>query len=340
MDDETSPIDLAMAAGRFSGAAAIAPTTTRAAAAQRQLAAIWDAFRHDAGSGPVGREHLAPTGLIDTDDPRRDGLLLWLAGHADPLLAEAATIAARAVGAVHRFDADQLDLLAAAVELMPRAPDNRSVTKVLAWLKAYLDVLRGDERFAESEAERLELSFPTGRIETVRAAAPGGCWAANLALQIHPVARLIPPGTLSRVQFRLDLEAADRAEALAEYWSRGLQRGETELFFVHRELARGSAALAGLSKNARARDVWALLVGLGALSRARFARALSLSRAGAALIAQQLVEAGLARIEHGKVLPAQPEFDSGRPLDGRLAVAAAAVDAAMESLDKLLNARR
>lgn len=106
----------------------------------------------------------------------------------------------------------------------------------------------------------------------------------------------LPAGLLSRELFRLDLDPQERRSALYVNWSRAVERELAALVDAHRALARGEAALAGLSKNARARDAWALIIGFVDVRRSQLMRMLDLSRAGAWLIVGQLAETGLVRV--------------------------------------------
>jgi hypothetical protein len=128
------------------------------------------------------------------------------------------------------------------------------------------------------------ITLSDARFSRYRTANPGACWAANLALKARGPAMAIPilPGVLSRALFRLDLDEEERAKALRSKWLRALEHADATLFEADRELDRGAAALAGLSKYARAGEAWLLVVGFGGLSRAQLVRALGLSRGGAA----------------------------------------------------------
>jgi hypothetical protein len=336
--DEVSLNDVALLAGRIGGALAMAPPGTVAASAQRQLSVIWEVFRRDAGTPDVGREHHVSSDLLVTDDPRRDGLLLWLADHARAPLADAAALTVKLVSARRRFDADQQAMLSAALDLQPPLPDTMTVTAITDWLLACAAALRVDARFAETSGEAFALALPRGRYDGFRAAEPGGCWAANLAIAARTVGLPIPPGSLSRMMLRLDLEPEDRAAMLIPDWHRGLERADHTLFATHRELVRGATALAGLSKNARARDAWSLIVGLGSPTRAQLTRALDLSRGGGALVVRHLVEAGLVLAhDNGRLMPREDIHRSERQPIGGLALATQELDAAMEDIERLLR---
>lgn len=335
------PGDLALAAGRLAGASAMAPEATRVAAAGRRLQAVWGVFLRDAGAGEVGPEHHAHEGgLLASLDPRRDRVLLWLMNHAPPSLGEAATLAARAVGAARSLPAEDLELLAAAVNLLPPPPDVLTIAEIESWLGSYAARLREDVRFAEHSGEGYALPLPDGAYQTWRAPDPAGCWAANLALQARPLPASvpIPPGILSHALLRLDLESAERIAAMYENWMAGVRHEAAALFDVHRELARGEGVLASLSKNARARDAWALVVGFGQITRPQLMRMLGLSRAGAWFLAGQLAEAGLVQVgRDGRIAPVPRGSEMAPARLGPVTRAAGEVDTAIADIDRLLS---
>jgi hypothetical protein len=334
--DQAFLADLALVSGRLAGAWAMAPQTTRVAAAGRHLQAVWDTFLRDAGMGDVGPDHCVHAGGVLTSlDPRRDGVLLWLMNHAPPSLGEAATLAARAVGAARSLPAEDLELLAAAVDFLPPAPDYPTITEAESWLRAYAARLREDVRFAECVGQGYTLPLRDGRYHTWRASEPADCWAANLALQTRPllVSAPIPPGILSRELLRLDLNPAERTAALHKSWVAGIRRAEAALFDVNRELARGESVLASLSKNARARDAWALVVSFGQISRPQLMRALDLSRAGAWFVAGQLAGADLVMVDReSRLTSVVPGREMGTDLLPSITQAAGEVDAAVAKL--------
>lgn len=335
------PADLALAAGCLAGAWAMAPQASRAAAIARRLQAMWDVFQRDAGRGEMGPDHRAlEEGVLASFDPRRGGVLLWLANHAAAPLAEAATLAARAVGAAGGLAAEDLDVLGAAVALLPPTPQDLTMAAIEGWIDTYCARLREDVRFAESAGEGYALQVPGRRYEGWRAAVPAGCWAANLALQARPspASLSVPPGILSRALLRLDLDPQERTAALHESWMVGIRHEEAALFDVHRELGRGQGVLVGLSKNARARDAWALVVGFGQISRPQLMRMLELSRAGAWLVAGQLADAGLVRVDRGgRIAPASPDGETKAHTLRPTIQAAGEVDTAIADIDRLLS---
>lgn len=331
---------VAHAAGRLAGATSMASLETRSAALLRQLCAVWETYLRDAGAGDVGREHRPKSfGLFKTMDPRRDGILLWLADHAGPALADSAAAAVRAIRAKQRLEAEALDALAIALELMPAAPDKLSATETFDWLWAYVERLKREPDFAETSGELVEIAVSTMRVSTYRSATPGACWAANLALAARtPTALLtIPPGTLSRLLFRLDTDRDEQRDALASDWLRGLERSDMALWKADRDLRRGSDHLVRRSKHARGRQAWALIVASGGVSRVQLTRALGLTRGGASIVIRQLTEAGLVRLSVDNHIDQADETKPiPAPLDSRLASAAEVVDEALADIDRVL----
>ena len=103
----------------------------------------------------------------------------------------------------------------------------------------------------------------------------------------------------------------------------------------------GRDALAGLSRNARAAESWALVVAFGPIRRTQIARGVGLSRAGADIQARALATTGLVELVPGGLvtpaLPGSPPLPSA-PLDyGPLSAAAADLDLAMAEIDHLLS---
>jgi|GEM_PF-4316756 len=293
------PANLALAVGRLAGAFEMAPDATRAAAAVRRLQVAWDTYLRDAEAGDAGPEHgVAEGSLLASHDPRRDGVLLWLASHGAPPIATAAQLAVQAVCAERRLPAVDLELLAIAVDRLPPVLDAPTMADIHTWIWSYVDALWQDPQFAEEKGETYVLACPGHRYEGWRSAEPSGCWAANLALTSRQMVSGIPlpAGLLSREIFRLDLDLQERQVALYANWRHAVEREQAAVFDVHRALAKGEAALAGLSKNARARDGWALIVAFVDVRRSQLMRILDLSRAGAWLIVGQLADSELVHV--------------------------------------------
>ena len=345
----------AQAAWRFAGA------ELRRASALATVSAAWDIYRRDAGADDVGPAHettLAAAQLLSTDDPRRDGVLLWLADHAVPAIAEAAATLARMVGATRRFGTEDQDLLDAArdalaipaatpgpigrVVLTAGLSDNL-VLEPFRILVAAVDRLRGDAGFLEGEGTQVRHVLPGGTLSRYVPAERAGCWALNLALLAQggqSAGAPAPPGLVSRALFRRDLEPEEIATYLHEdaraAWNNAFER----ITGLELELARGRSALAHLSRNARARDAWLAVAALGACTRTQLARALGLSRAGADIQAHALAKAGLGTLTAGgRIVWAHRRSAEAAPetLDqGPLGEAISAVDAELAEIDRLL----
>jgi hypothetical protein len=351
---------LGYALGRLAGATRFASPEIRKVAALATVSDAWRAYRRDAGAGDVGPAHEASAdsmSILLTDDPRRDAVVLWLAAHGVPAIADAATTVVRMVKATRGFDADALALLNAAQEAVAHAPAGGPLTQScgladlgpdhplqgLAWATAAVDILITTADFAEAPGHDAILTLPTRSMRHYVASEPAGCWALNLAL----VARGVMPsvtGIIPRRAFRLDLEDVERSTALIDYSNHAALASFTKLERVETMLGRGRDALAGLSRNARARDAWGLIVAVGPLRRIQLARALVLSRAGADIQADALARAGLVTlVTGGRIQLAQRQLLVEQPaiLDyGPLALATADLDASMADIDRLLERSR
>lgn len=349
----------AQAAWRFAGA------DLRRASALATVSAAWDVFRRDAGAGDVGPAREIATAeaqLLFTEDPRRDAVLLWLADHGAPAIAEAAAILARMVGSTRRFDAEDRALLEAALEAAREALAHPitavcPIAKVVAAgvrsenvaldplriLAATIDRLRGDASFLEGSGDAVRLALPRGTLTHYVAAAPAGCWALNLALLgagAHAPGLPLPPGMVSRATFRSDLEPEEIAGRVVENAAAGWSGAYDRLSWLEPELTRGRDSLAYLSRNARTRDAWLVIAALGACTRAQLARALGLSRAGADIQARVLAEAELVTLAAGgQIAWTRPRSIEAvpKPLDqGPLGKALLAIDADLAEIDRLL----
>ncbi len=326
-----------------------------------QISAAWDVFRRDAGPGDVGREHqpaLGSTGVTCTEDPRRDSVLLWLADHGVPAIAEAAGLIARMVQAKRRFDSEEQDLLQAARDALVAGParggsisrllpeDDAIHDDILAQLRtvaAGVDRLRRGAAFLEATGADVRHALPRGGFSHYVPAEPGAAWALNLALlaQGSPFSTAPPPpGLISRAVFREDVEPEDLAADLSAGAASALANAYGVFESIDAELSRGRGVLEYLSRNARAGDAWAMVAALRLTSRRQLARALSLSRGGADIQARTLAEAGLVTLNPGGGIAWQ-KVSSGRRRPTRLedspiSAAAAELDATMADIDRLL----
>ena len=302
----------AYALGRWQATWRFASPELRRAVSLAQISAAWDIFLRDAGPGDVGPAHEAPessTALLTSDDPRRDGVLLWLADYGAPVIAEAAALVAHSVGASRGFGAEEQDLLDAARNvpaetarpgaiarlLPPLRADAEHAMAPLRAIAATVDQLRGDPAFVESTGDQVHHLLPGGAFSHYVPAPPAAAWALNLALLARsaPLAGTMAcPALISRQLFRA-FEPDEIAAALVEGVTAALETGHGLFERIEPELARGREALARMSRNSRTRDAWLLVVALGGMSRAQLARALGLSRAGADIQAHALAEAEL-----------------------------------------------
>ncbi len=351
---------LGYALGRLAGAIRFASPEIRTVASLATVADAWRAYRRDAGIGDVGPAHQPSTDALSillTDDPRRDAVVLWLAAHGEPAIADAATVVVRMVNATRGFETDALALLNAAQDAVTQAVADGPLAGAcglayvgldhplhgLARAAAAVDLLIRAPDFAEGAGHEALLSLPSRSIRHYIASEPAGCWALNLVL----VARgIVPPvtGIIPRTVFRLDLADAERATALVAHSNREALAAFTNFERMESVLGRGRDALVGLSRNARAFQAWTLLVALGPTTRKQLTHALGLSRAGADIQARALAAAGLAVLGTGGLvtpaLPVSPPSPSASLDHGPLCAAAADLDIAMAQIDRLLTRAR
>lgn len=359
MTQQLDVVDYAHAYGSARAAWRFATPDLRRAVALALIAEAWAVFRRDAGAGEVGPAHqprVTSTPLLFSDDPRRSGLLVWLGSHAGPDVAAAALTLARMVDASDLFGTAEQALLGAAIDAIPAcggppgpleqlivgsAPTANPVLEPLRQLAAVVDRLRCHADFTEGSGAAVHLALLRGTISRIVADDPAGCWALNLALAAMPAAPLSPPGLVSRIVFRRDLDDSDIAISLVDGASAAWRGIYHQLLRLEPELARGSMRLMHLSRNARARDAWLLVAALGGCTRSQLARGLGLSRAGADIQAHALADAGLVTLESGSrviwqhpstSVAAAPGLD-----DGPLGSAIADLDASMAAVERLLG---
>ena len=314
---------LSYALGRLAGATRFAPPEMRRIRSLATVAGAWRAYRRDAGAGDVGSAHQSssdPNSILMTDDPRRDAVVLWLAAHGVPAIAGAATTVVHMVNAARGFEADKLALLNAAQDTVAQKPVDGPLVRAcgledfgpdhplrgMTYASAAADVLITTADFAEGRGHDAILPLPSRSMRHYVAAAPAGCWALNLVL----VARGVMPsvtGMIPRTVFRLDLNDIERAAACIDHCTHVSMAAFNEFERIDIGLDRGRDALAGLSRNARTGDAWALAMALGPTTRTQIRRALGLSRAGADIQARSLAASGLVELEgSGRVTPTLP----------------------------------
>ena len=360
MPEQLDITGYAHALGRYEASWHFASAELRRAAALRAISMAWDTYRRDAGPGDVGLAHEQPVdaqGVLRVDDPRRDAVLLWLADHGAPEIAEAAATLARMMGATGRFNGEQQSLVHEASDAAaspPGGPIARSIAEAaddapvvgpLMMLARAVDCLRGSDAFLEAAGEDVFLPVPGGAFSHYVPAVPGATWALNLALltSASPFARVLPvSGLTKRALCRADAEPDELAAELIATVTAALGAGCEVLEQLHAELARGRTGLAHLSRNSRAREAWLLVAALGSVTRLQLVRALSLSRAGGDIQARALADAGLVRLGAGgrvdwiKERLAERLSSRDHQPANALGAAVADLDASMAAIDRLL----
>ncbi len=353
----TDHTSLGYALGGLAGAIRFASPEIRKVASLATVADAWRAYRRDAGIGNVGPAHQPSTDALSillTDDPRRDAVVLWLAAHGVPPIADAATMVVRMVNATRGFEFDALALLNAAQDALAQAAAGGSLTGAcgladagpdhplhgLARAAVAVDVLIHAPDFAESSGHEALLPLPSRSMRHYVASEPAGCWALNLVLVARGIVPLVT-GIVPRTVFRLDVTDARRAAALVDHSTHEALAAFTNLERIESLLGRGRDALAGLSRNARAFEAWTLLAALGTTTRKQLMRALGLSRAGADIQARTLSAARLVGLETGGMvspaLPGSSPSPSASLDHGPLCAAAADFDIAMAEIDRFLT---
>jgi hypothetical protein len=350
---------LGYAFGRLAGATRFASPEIRRVASLATVAGAWRAYRRDAGAGDVGPAHQPssdPGSIVMTDDPRRDAVALWLAANGAPAIAEAATTVVRMINATRGFGTEALVLLDAAQDALARRPADGPLTRacgladvgldhplgLLRYAVSAVDALISHPDFAEGQGHDAMFPLPSRTMHHYIAPDPAGCWALNLAL----VARGVVPsvtGIVPRTVFRLDLNDTERSAALVDHSIQAASTAFRGLEDFESALHRGRGALAGLSRNARAAEAWALVAAFGPITRPQIARALHLSRAGSDIQARVLAASGLVRLEVGGRLTPTPPGTSPTPSmaldEGPLGAAAADLDLAIAEIDRFLLGR-
>lgn len=162
-----------------------------------------------------------------------------------------------------------------------------------------------------------------------------------MAGQAAPIIGAPPvPGLVSRALLRSDLATSEIATTLVNGATIALDAGFALLDRLESELGRGRGALAQMSRNARTRNAWVLVVGLRSFTRAQLGRALGLSRAGADIQARALANAGLVTLWPGGRIVWQHGSPTGASQssleDGPLGQAGSELDHAMADIDRLL----
>lgn len=227
----------------------------------------------------------------------RRHFLSWIARRGPPPLARAARLALAAKGTTESF--------ASVFEPADRALDRLDALlpaqDPVATLSNWLEQLRDDENdFLELGSEEVVIE---GKVFQ-RFAARGSAWAASLAVAMRPhlfslgAAPLALAGLAPRALFKAEPESPLPA-LLGQVISSAAADVATDLAAVRAALAQGNERLAGLYASSQAPAVWQLIAGLGPLTRAELARALSVTRRTASQAATALQRADLATLRPG-----------------------------------------
>jgi DNA-binding transcriptional ArsR family regulator len=184
--------------------------------------------------------------------------------------------------------------------------------KIVVHLPVYHVDLRLDYRnvgffVSRHQLRTEEVPFLEGGTENVliqghafnRPAPKGAAWAASLAVAMRPqlfalgAAPLALAGLAPRALFRLEPEDPVPA-ILREALGTSVAALRADLDQARHGLTVAEARLSGLYASSRAPDAWALVLGLGPLTRSELARALGVTKRTASQGAEALIAAGLA----------------------------------------------
>lgn len=296
-----APSDWRLALARIEGALPFLNAEVADGLALASLRRLWRVHVHDFPQENQGPEHnpgLEAAELTRSwyTSERRD-FLSWIGRRGSPPLARAARLALAAKGQTESFASafEPADRALARLDALLPARDAQ------ATLEEWLEQLR------EEECDFLELGSEEVVIEGKvfqRFAARGSAWAASLAAAMRPhlfslgAAPLALAGLAPRALFRAEPESPLPA-TLSRAIASAAADVATDLAAVSKTLALGHERLAGLYASSQAPAVWRLITGLGPLTRAELARALSVTRRTASQAAKVLGQADLATLRPG-----------------------------------------
>ena len=299
-----------MALARLEGALPFITPEVQDVLAMRSLRQLWRIHVRDYPFDSYGLEHdpgLDAAELVRSRySEERSAFLSWISRRASPALAAAAVRALAGKGLLESWsmtmgDADiALDRLDA---LLPSPAPQDTVLRLVRQLRTE------EVAFLETDSEMIEVA---GYAFT-RAAPRGAAWAASLAIAARPqlfalgAAPLALAGITPREMFRPEPEREARV-ILDEAIAAATARVATDLDAAYHGVALGQARLAGRYASSRTRDAWALLLGLGPLTRAELARALRTTARTASQVALALASAELVTVRpaDGALMPIGP----------------------------------
>jgi hypothetical protein len=288
------PWQLALA--RIEGALPFLSGTLAQVLSQRSLRRLWTVHIQGFPFDSIGLEHnpgLEAGELMRSwyASERRD-FLSWISRRGPPPLARAALTALMAKGQTESFASAYDDADLALARLDGLLPSSDPVTTLAEWVAQ----LRTEEvPFLEGGTENVVIQGHAFD----RPAPKGAAWAASLAVAMRPqlfalgAAPLALAGLGPRAVFRPEPEDPVPA-ILREALAASVAALRADLDQARHGLIIAEARLSGLYASSRAPDVWALVLGLGPLTRAELARALGVTKRTASQGAEALIAAGLA----------------------------------------------
>ncbi len=311
---DRGPPSWQLALARIEGALPFLRAEVADGLARASLRRLWQVHVRDYAFENLGPEH--NPGLAAAELTRswyaaeRQDFLSWISRRGPPPLARAATLTLAAKDARESFSGK----FAAADRALERLDKLLPARDPLAALTEWLRQLRADEvDFLEGGSEEVLIE---GHVFQ-RFAARGSAWAASLAVSMRPqlfglgAAPLALAGLAPRGAFRAEPERPLLA-LLANAIGAAAGDVATDLAAVTAMVARGEEHLADLYASSQAPAVWHLICGLGPLTRAELARALSVTRRTASQAAVALEKAGLATLRPGDhtLAPNRAQFAS------------------------------
>jgi hypothetical protein len=316
-------------------------------ALQASLAAAGHPVSLGALRGWIGRTHGPPaspdTGRVSADALACVVLARLQRGPWAPL-AEGATLVARAcphlLRPLDREERVELDRVADEADILFEPPP------LLAPMLPSLIAAQAHPDFVDGERATTTITAPQGPLVVETRGAIGHAWALGLAappaLSAGGWSRVALPlfGSVPRRCLRPGLSPA----MTNFYWANALNdAAEAALEDLEDAVRLTRTAQAALTtrRQSHARDVWALIAGLGSLRRSQVAAAFGMTLAGADQALARLTEVGLIQRPDPRgpyIVASTPSSPTPRrTVDAPPIGATAEVDAALAAIDRLLG---
>jgi hypothetical protein len=309
-----------IALARLEGALPFISTDLAPILAQHSLCTMWAIHIRDFPFDDKGIDHDpgpdARQLMRSWYDIERRDFLSWIVRRGHPPLAQAASLALAAKGQTESFsrrfgDADRA--IARIDALLPAEHGFEALTElVLALRREEIAFLEGGTEEALIEGHVFHRPAPRG-----------SAWAASLALAVRPhifglgAAPFALAGLAPRALLRAEPEEPIRTIA-ASAITHAAQGVTSALLDIRARLDEAASRLSGRYASSRASDAFALLLGLGPLTRAEIARALDVTPRTGSHCAEALAEAGLAMFrQHDRALALRslaPASEGMRPM--------------------------